>query len=135
MAKVMTELQKLKGKKKAGKLTPDEEVRLKQLIDGEPISATELAEAKKREADRLAQDKADYAAKHPARGPEPIPDPALDAPQQPAEHPRVAAIKAALLPFTQIECHPTRANEFILFNRGVSITAGDIRNAKAAMKL
>ena len=53
----------------------------------------------------------------------------------PAEHPRITAIKEALLPFTQIEAHDSRPNEFVLFTRGISITAGDVRKARKAMKL
>jgi len=136
----MTELQVLKKKKKDGKATAEDLVRLKQLQDGEPLSAADLEVAKQREADREAKDKADFAAKqaakvHAMQAEQPVtPQPAtkLDIP---ADHPRIAAIKQALMPFTQIECHSSRQDEFILFTRGISITAGDVRKACEAMKL
>lgn len=130
----MTELQKLKAKKKAGKATAADLTRLKLLRDGEPLSAKDLEVAKQREADRAAKDKADYDARMKAKAPWPAApvDKTLD---QPAEHPRIVAIKAALMPFTQIEAHDSRPDEFVLFSRGISITAGDVRKARKAMKL
>lgn len=151
MAKVpVTELQKLKEKKKQGKLTPEEEIRLKQLIDGEPITKADLAEAQRREAERLEEDKAYYKARHGKTtegeikeqvdevrtgheaGDHVVVETSLD---PTTEHPRITKLKEALRPFTMIECHPTRPNEFILFTRGVAITAGDVRTAKKAMKI
>ena len=134
----MTEMEALKKKKKGGKATAEDLTRLKQLQDGEPLSAADLDAAKKREADRVTADKTAFDAKHAAgaRG--------LDvketsaAPSDldvPAEHPRITAIKQVLMPFTQIEAHDSRPNEFILFTRGISITAGDVRKARQAMKL
>lgn len=143
----MTELETLKAKKKSGKITANELTRLKMLQDGEPLSASDLAAAKQREADRLKADKETYDAKQASRvtnphllqsdGPVPAPgispaDPTLDV--QP-EHPRIQAMKQALMPFTQIEAHDSRPNEFVLFTRGISITAGDVRKARKAMKL
>jgi len=139
----MTELQTLKKKKKEGKATAADLTRLKLLQDGEPLSTADLEEAKQRERDRKAKDKADYEAKKKAKaGNPPVAsdrksepphaNPTLDVP---ADHPRIVAIKEALLPFTQIEAHDSRPNEFVLFTRGVSITAGDVRQARRAMKL
>ena len=139
----MTELQALKTKKKAGNATPEDLTRLKQLQDGEPLSKNDLAAAKKREEDRKVEDKAKYDAKHDrtARGRAfrtslsntTTGDGAILDP--PPEHPRIVALKQALMPFTQIEAHDSRPNEFVLFTRGISITAGDVRKARKAMKL
>lgn len=136
---VMTEMQKLKIKKTKGTASPAELTRLKQLQDGEPLSEADLENAKKREEEREAQDKADYkvkrdkdvltAPKAPIVG---TPATSLDIPP---EHPRIVALKEALLPFTQIEAHDSRPNEFILITRGISITAGDVRKARKAMTL
>ncbi len=140
----MTELQTLKNKKKSGKITQKEQARLKQLQDGEPLSKKDLEEANRREAERMEKDKTEYAARHagglvanipegttvPAQGPG-----KLEEFNVPAEHPRIAAMKEALAPFTQIEAHDSRPNEFVLFTRGISITAGDVRKARKAMKL
>ena len=129
----MTELQKLKQKKKAGKATPADLTRLKQLQDGEPLSASDLEEAEKREANRKAADKKAYEDKHnTVSGAGAVADVALDTP---AEHPRIAEIKQALMPFTQIEAHDSRPDEFVLITRGISITAGDVRKARQAMKI
>ena len=140
----MTELQTLKKKKKEGKATPEDLTRLKQLQDGEPLSANDLEVAKQREADRKAADKAAYDAKqraksvahlknHPAfEGPVLEPEEGLDIPP---DHPRIEQLKLALKPFTKIEVHDSRPNEFVLFTRGVAITAGDVRAARKAMKI
>ncbi len=160
----MTEIQTLKKKKKEGKATPEELTRLKVLQDGEPVSKSDLAVAEKREADRLAADKAAYEAKHAdaeaahkaqqqVKQPQTITvgdqesmkamaasgikldvtNPAsLDVP---AAHPRILTLKEALMPFTRIEAHSSRPNEFVLFTRGISITAGDVRTARKAMKV
>lgn len=141
----MTELETLKKKKKDGKATPEDLTRLKLLQDGEPLSAADLEEVKNREKDRKAKDKAEYKMRQvpsPAPvvsvGPETetrgsaIAQSTLDIPP---DHPRIAAMKEALLPFTQIEAHESRADEFVLFTRGISITAGDVRKARKAMGL
>ncbi len=60
-----------------------------------------------------------------------VPAPTLD---QPAEHPRIVELKDALRIFTQIEAHDSRPDDFVLFTREVSITAGDVRRARKAMK-
>lgn len=127
----MTELQTLKAKKKSGKASPEELTRLKLLQDGEPLSVGDLKNAKKREEERKVADKADYEAKQKEKAETPV-DKSLD---QPAEHPRIAKIKEALMPFTQIEAHDSRPDEFVLFNRGINITAGDVRAARKAMKI
>ena len=143
-----TELETLKEKKKKGEATAEDLVRLKQLQDGEPLSEADLAEAKKREDERKVTDKAEYKAKkeqgkQPEAKPQaPAPiietsfDPAPEVPlDQPPEHPRIVALKEALRPFTQLEAHSSRPDEFVLLTRGVSITAGDVRKAQEAMKL
>lgn len=147
----MTELETLKKKKKDGKATPKDLTRLELLQGGEPLSAADLENVKKREEDRKAADKAAFEAKqkakateapvstttsevaHRAEG-ETISEPAttLDIPP---DHPRITTMKEALMPFTQIEAHDSRPDEFILFTRGVNITAGDVRKARKAMKL
>lgn len=129
----MTELETLKKKKKDGKATPEDLTRLKLLRDGEPLSAADLENVKKREEDRKAVDKAAFEAKKETKEETPAQD--TDALDVPPEHPRITAIKQALMPFTQIEAHESRANEFVLFTRGISITAGDVRKARKAMKL
>lgn len=145
----MTELETLKKKKKDGKATPEDLTRLKLLQDGEPLSATDLEEAKKREEDRQVADKAAFEARKKGKvtknksGPLASPEyryqesagvdtPTLDIPP---DHPRIVKMKEALLPFTKIEAHDSRPNEFVLFTRGISITAGDVRAARKAMKL
>ena len=134
----MTELQKLKKKKKDGKATPGDLTRLKLLQEGEPLSKADLENAKKREADREAKDKADYDARKKDKedvievNEALLADTTLDIP---AEHPRIAKIKQALMPFTQIEAHDSRPDEFVLLTRGISITAGDVRQARKAMTL
>lgn len=143
-----TELTKLKKKclKKDG--TPRKDAtgidlaRLKQLQDSEPLTEAELEEAQKREDKQLEKDKADYKARMAAKAnaaetgePEPRPDKRLDKPQPAAEHPRINKLKEALEPFTKLEVHESRPDEFILINRGVAITAGDVRAAQRAMKL
>ena len=135
---VMTEMQKLKIKKTKGTASPAELTRLKVLQDGEPLSEADLENAEKREEERKTKDKADYKAKQRAKD-------VLTAPKAPIigmssldippEHPRIVALKEALLPFTQIEANDTRPNEFVLFTRGISITAGDVRKARKAMTL
>ena len=138
--KVMTELETLKKKKKAGKASAEDLVRLKQLIDGEPLSAADLDNAKQREAERAETAKAEFAARQKTKAAE-VPAEAASAEgptatlDVPADHPRIAALKTALLPFTQIEAHSSRPNEFVLFNRGIAITAGDVRAACEAMRL
>ena len=173
----MTELQTLKKKKKDGKASPADLTRLKVLQDGEPLSAADLENAKKREEKRVAKDKDDYRTRQEAKVGTPMPaePPAEGAPNcfgsfsspgavdcttvcrytedckkqsksrkakafntsfdHPPEHPRIVALKEALLPFTQIEAHETRPNEFVLITRGISITAGDVRKARKAMTL
>ena len=139
----MTELETLKKKKKDGKATPEDLTRLKLLQDGEPLSASDLKVARKREEDRKVTDKADYKMRQ-VPGPPPVaiiggtegevitPQTSLDIPP---DHPRIMKIKEALMPFTQIEAHDSRPDEFVLFNRGINITAGDVRKARKAMKL
>lgn len=144
-----TELQSLKMKKRMSKATPEDLTRLKLLQDGEPLSAADLENAREREEERKATDKVDYAARQKGKQPKTITlddqaesmkmmarlgseDKTLDIP---SEHPRIAQIKEALLPFTKIEAHDSRPDEFTLFTRGISITAGDVRNARKAMKL
>ncbi len=141
--KVMTELETLKkkclGKDGSPKTNAESRdlVRLKQLQDGEPLSKAELEEAQKREAEKKQKDIDDYQKEHTPKPKDPAataatPDPELN---QPAEHPRITSIKQALMPFTQLEVNETRPDEFILINRGVAITAGDVRTARRAMKL
>ena len=137
----MTEMQALKEKKKAGKATPADLDRLKVLQDGEPLSAADLEASRKREAERAAQDKADFNAKKgkaaasKGKAAASPPTTATGEFDIPADHPRIAEIKKALLPFTQIDAHASRQDEFVLFTRGISITAGDVRRACEAMKL
>lgn len=141
--KVMTELGKLKKKcLKDGLPRSDARshdlVRLKQLQDGEPLSKAELEEAQKREAEKKEKDISDYKEKQKANqraSGEAPPHATPSGLDQPVEHPRIAQIKQALLPFTQLEVNETRADEFILINRGVAITAGDVRAARRAMRL
>lgn len=150
----MTELQTLKKKKKEGKANAEDLTRLKLLQDGEPLSASDFEKAKEREEDRAVADKKEYDERKEASAKLSVSsggestgtpvgyvkegtviasqEPSLD---QPPEHPRIAQIKEALLPFTQIEAHDSRANEFVLFTRGIAITAGDVRRARKAMKL
>lgn len=143
-----TELSKLKKKclKQDGQPRADAKsadlVRLKQLIDGEGLSKAEIEEAQKREEENKQKDIDDYkermAAKKTATEtgqPERQPDSALDVPPAAAEHPRIQTLKQALLKFSQLEVNETRANEFILINRGVAITAGDVRQARRAMSV
>jgi len=125
---VMTEMQKLKIKKTKLTASPAELTRLKLLQDGEPLSAADLENAKNREDKRAQADARDYEDRRASS----VVDTSLD---QPAEHPRIVKMKEALLPFTQIEAHDSRPNEFVLFTRGISITAGDVRRARKAMKL
>lgn len=131
----MTELQRLKNLKKAGKASQVQLDRLKQLQDGEPLSAKDLAAAQQRETERAAKDKAEYDAKHKSETTEEHTLPQDTDLDVPAEHPRIAKLKQALMPFTQIEAHNSRPDEFVLFTRGISITAGDVRAARQAMKL
>lgn len=129
-----TEMENLKMKKRLKKATSKDLTRLKQLQDGEPLSVADLAEAKRREEERKASDIKDFKSRQETKQNE-VPvsvDSTLD---QPPEHPRIAQIKAALEPFTKIEANDTRPDDFILFSRGVSITAGDIRKARKAMKM
>ena len=129
----MTEKADLLKKQKAGKATPVELTRLKVLIDGEPLTKADLETAKKREADQHAADIKAYDEKHKKpTGEQEAGSTDLDAP---AEHPRIAALKLALNPFTQLEVHDSRPNEFVLIVRGISITAGDVRKARKAIKL
>lgn len=141
-----TELKTLKakcykkdGSKKKGATQKDFE-RLKFLSDAEPLSQDDLAEVQKREDERAADDKAAFDAKKkiktevppPLNPQEGTPEPSLDVP---GEHHRIVQLKDALLPFTKIECHDSRQDEFILFTRGTSITAGDVRAARKAMEV
>ena len=126
----MTEKATLKRKKKAGKATQADKERLKILQDAEPLTAGEIAEAQRREDDRAAKDKADFAARRGYKAE--VDSNTLDIP---AEHPRIVKLKVALMPFTQLEAHHSRPDDFILITRGVSITAGDVRAAIEAMKL
>lgn len=129
-----TELESLKMKKRMKKATPEDLTRLKLLQDGEPLSAEDLAEAKKREEERKAKDKEEFEANRKVNAPVSISpvDKSLDVPP---EHPRIMKMKEALLPFTMIEAHDSRPDDFILLTRGVSITAGDVRKARKAMKI
>ncbi len=143
----MTELQGLKKKclTKKGVIKRDvseaDLKRMKQLQDAEPVSAEDIAIAEKREDLRLEQDKADFKVKQQEKsntanvGGEILQpaDPALDKIAQ-QEHPRIKKLKAALLPFSQIQQDPMRDASTVLITRGVSITAGDVRNAIEAMK-
>ena len=143
----MTELQELKekclkrdGSQKKGATAVDL-ARLKELRDGEPLSEADLAEVQKRQEERATKDKADFEARQVAKATE-VPTESPEQPQgatpsldAPPEHPRIEALKKALLPFTMIEANVSRPNEYVLFRRGVAITAGDIRNARKAMKL
>lgn len=137
----MTELETLKKKKKDGKATPGDLTRLKLLQDGEPLSASDLEVAKKREEDRKAADKAAFETRKETKAEEiPPVGPQVNHPDTAIldiapDHPRIVKMKEALLPFTQIEAHDSRPDEFVLFTRGVAITAGDIRKARRAMKL
>ncbi len=180
----MTELETLKAKcyNKNGSVkkgaTAADLTRLKQLQDGEPLSAADLEVAKQREEDRVAQDKADYEARQQAKvNATTVPEAqaegmpncfgrfsspgALDCTtvcrytedckkqaksrkaktfnsellDPPPEHPRIVKLKDALRIFTQIEAHDSRPDDFVLFTRGVSITAGDVRRARKAMML
>jgi len=128
---VMTEMQKLKIKKTKGTASPTDLTRLKLLQDGEPLSVGDLAEAKRREEERKVKDKEEFEARQKTAVPA-VQDKSLDVPP---EHPRITKIKEALLPFTQIEAHDSRPNEFVLLTRGVSITAGDVRKARKAMRI
>ena len=138
-----TELGTLRQKQRTGKATPDELTRLKVLIDGEPLSKADLEVAKDREAKRVADDKAVYDARHAAadRGLEVTAANTTEGKviakelNPPAEHPRIVALKNALNPFTQLEVHDSRPSEVVLIVRGIAITAGDVRNARKAMKL
>lgn len=143
---VETELSKLKKKclKKDGQPRADAKsedlLRMKILMDGEGLSKAEIDEAQKREQERKDKEIADFKARKAAeKGAAgqlaPQADPSLDTPAVAAEHPRIAALKQALLPFTQLEVNETRQDEFILVNRGVAITAGDVRTARRAMKI
>ena len=147
MTKVETELTKLKKKclKKDGSPRADatgpDLARLKQLQDAEPLSKQELEEAGTREESRKQKDIDDYKARKESQTraaqtgiPEAQPDKALDVPQ-PAEHPRIIDLKQALMPFTMLEVHESRPDDFILINRGTAITAGDVRTARKAMKI
>lgn len=150
--KVETELTKLKAKclKQDGSPRKDatgaDLARLKQLQDAEPLTKEELEEAGKREETRKQKDIDDYKKNQQKRQaahavlagvgpPSTEPDPALDVPPPPAEHPRIATLKQALMPFTMLEVHESRPDEFILINRGTAITAGDVRTARKVMKI
>ncbi len=154
----MTEIQTLKAKcyNKNGSVkkgaTAADLTRLKQLQDGEPLSAADLEVSKAREEKRAEQDKKDYEARQTAKantpmtqvpGPTPVAEvggnvgevmtPASLDP--PPEHPRIKELKDALRIFTQIEANDTRPDDFVLFARGVCVTAGDVRRARKAMML
>lgn len=152
-----TELKTLKakcykkdGSKKKGATQKDFE-RLKFLRDAEPLSKDDLAEVQKREDERAAKDKAEYEAKLAKGAHVPLsrhePTKAItkedlknisefsDGLDVPSEHPRITKLKEALKPFTKIECHDSRQNEFVLFTRGTAITAGDVRAARKAMDI
>lgn len=141
--KMATELESLKMKKRMNKATPKELERLKILQDGEPLSESDLENAKKREADRaIADTAAFFEAKQKAgatvtasSGGTSMATPVDTSLDVPPDHPRIAQMKAALEPFTKIEAHDSRPDEFVLFTRGISITAGDVRKARKAMKL
>lgn len=144
----MTELQELK-KKWLGKngqphknAPPAAIVRIKQLRDAEPLSQTDIDVANKREEEQKEKDIAAFKARQQGKSntatdgggaPQPA-DPALDKPAQ-REHPRIEKLKAALSIFAQLEVDPGRQNEFVLIVRGVAITAGDVRDAREAMKV
>ena len=137
-----TELEGLKMKKRMKTATPEDLTRLKVLQDGEQLSAADLEEVRKREEDRKVADKATFEERKKKEvgvvpvaeeaGAVPVVEKSLDAPP---DHPRIVKMKEALLPFTQIEAHESRPDEFVLFTRVVSITAGDVRKARKAMKL
>ncbi len=144
----MTELQSLKKKclTEKGVIKKDaSEVdlkRMKQLQDAEPVSAEDIAIAEKREEERKEKDVADFKVRQQEKSNtanvggeirQPA-DPALDKIAQ-QEHPRIAKLKAALLPFSQIQQDPGRDASTVLITRGVSITAGDVRNAIGAMQV
>ncbi len=152
MTMTMTEIEELKAKclnkngspKKGAK--PGDLTRLKLLQDGEPLSKSDVAAAKEREEERVAQDKADFKARQATKTQQlSRHDPtkvasmeeisAMEDLDPPAEHPRIVKLKAALLPFTKIEAHDSRPNEFVLFTRDISITAGMVRDARKAMKV
>lgn len=146
--KVETELSKLKAKclKKDGSprtnATGADLARLKQLQDAEPLTKEELDEAQKRQEQRHEKDTEDYKQRMETKAraeqtgiPEQQPDSALNVPPPSAEHPRITALKQALMPFTQLEVHESRPDEFILINRGTAITAGDVRLARRTMKI
>lgn len=141
--------------------TPVDLARLKVLQDGEPLSAADLEVAKQREEERATQDKKDFEARQTTKvGAEVVPaaisaetasfsasnevrvspesPEAVEAPTSldpPPEHPRIVKLKDALRVFTQIEAHESRPDDFVLFTRDVSITAGDVRRARKAMTL
>ncbi len=151
-AKVETELSKLKKKclKKDGQPRADASsedlLRMKILIDGEGLSRGDIEEAQKREQEKHDKEVADYKARTAAKGAEvggqtvaPA-DPSLNVPAPAPEHPRIATLKTALLPFTQLEVQETRPDEFVLLRTGNSglggaITAGDVRQARRAMSV
>ena len=140
--KVETELTKLKakclnkdGSPKKGATGPDL-ARLKQLQDAEPLTKEELAEAQKRETQRHEADVAAFQVKQEAKIVSKVlaevgkpADPAMMDKVEPTEHPRITTLKQALMPFTMLEVHESRPDEFILINRGTAITAGDVRAA------
>jgi hypothetical protein len=128
-----TELEKLKKKRKAGKITAMELKRLKALQDSEPLSQDELNEARKREETRQAQEIEEYNKKKSK--PQAEPDPALDKPETPDDHPRITKLKDALRPFTMLDANDSRPDDFILVRRGGAITAGDVRAARKAMNI
>ena len=146
-----TELEQLKKKclKKDGTPRADAKgsdlARLKILIDGQQLSQAEIEEAKKREEARKQKEIDDYKKRKAAQTgavPPAVPpaDPALNAPVPPAEHPRITALKQALMPFTQLEVNETRPDEFIMLvtgntGHGGKLTAGDVRNARKAMAI
>ena len=150
----MTELETLKKKKKDGKATPEDLTRLKLLLDGEPLSKEDLEKARKKEADRAAADKTTYETRKEETATANVTTTkdlnrtvsgttsqykgkiaASQSLDTPPEHPRIVKLKEALLPFTKIEAHDSRPDEFVLFTRDASITAGDVRKARKAMTL
>jgi hypothetical protein len=144
----MTELETLKKKclKKDGSPRADatgrDLARLKVLKDAEPLTNAELEEAAKREEAQKEADKETYRKRMAAKAHAaatgqtiPPPDPALDVPPPPPEHPRVSNLKQCLMPLANLEVHESRPDEFILVNRGVAITAGDVRRARKAMTI
>lgn len=146
MAKIQTELEQLKKKclKKDGQprldATGPDLARLKVLRDADPLSQAELNEAKKREAENKEKEITDYKARMAAKNraaatgqPIPQPDAALDVPAIAPEHPRITALKQALMPLANLAVEESRPDDFILVNRGVAITAWDVRRAKALM--